>query len=151
VAGSDDDAVGLRILARLPGIEAEDRVGDRWSRGEAVTFVDERGDLGCGEHLEDREECGFTECVSVTAEEDRPANAFVSAEVDDRRGDGRDVRLVEGAVEARTAMAGGPEAHCLRRHRGVGNQVVIGVEKGRDVNEILVLGQLAGACCHSST
>jgi hypothetical protein len=89
---------------------------DRRGRCEAVAFVDERRHLGGGEHLEDGEERGLTQGVGVTAEEDRPADALVPAEVDDGGGDGSDVRLVEGPVEARTAVARGPEAHGLRRH-----------------------------------
>src|SRR5699024_9314563 len=34
---------------------------------------------------------------------------------------------------------------------GVGNEIVIGVEKRGDVHEILILGQLASACSHIPT
>src|SRR5699024_12798460 len=84
-------------------------------------------------------------------QEDRAADALVPAEVDDGRGDGRDVRLVEGAVEARAAVPRSAEAHGLGGHRGVGNEIVIGVEKRGDVHEILILGQLASACRHIPT
>src|SRR5699024_863617 len=119
--------------------------------GEAVTLVDERVHLGGGEDFEDGEERGLTQSVGVPAQEDRAADALVPAEVDDGRGDGRDVRLVEGAVEARAAVPRSAEAHGLGGHRGVGNEIVIGVEKRGDVHEILILGQLASACSHIPT
>src|SRR5699024_3827836 len=116
-----------------------------------VTLVDERVHLGGGEDFEDGEERGLTQSVGVPAQEDRAADALVPAEVDDGRGDGRDVRLVEGAVEARAAVPRSAEAHGLGGHRGVGNEIVIGVEKRGDVHEILILGQLASACSHIPT
>src|SRR5699024_5859673 len=57
----------------------------------------------------------------------------------------------EGAIEARSAMSRGAEAHGLGGHGGVGNEIVIGVEKRGDVHEILILGQLASACSHIPT
>ena len=67
MAGSHDDAVGLRIRRGLPGVEAEDRVGEHRCGGEAVTLIDERGHLGGGKDLEHGEERGFAQCVGVTA------------------------------------------------------------------------------------
>ena len=78
---------------------------DGRGRCEAVAFVDARRHLGGGEHLEDGEERGLTQRVGIPAEEDRPADSLVPAKVNDGCGDGSDVRLVEGPVEARTAVA----------------------------------------------
>src|SRR5699024_10613470 len=128
-----------------------ERVRARRGGGEAATRVDARVHLGGGEDFEDGEERGLTQSVGVPAQEDRAADALVPAEVDDGRGDGRDVRLVEGAVEARAAVPRSAEAHGLGGHRGVGNEIVIGVEKRGDVHEILILGQLASACSHIPT
>src|SRR5699024_606860 len=87
----------------------------------------------------------------VATEEDRAADALVPAEVDDGCGDRRNVRLVEGAIEARSSMTRGAEAHGLSGHRRIGNEIVIGVEKRGDVHEILILGQLASASSHVPT
>src|SRR5699024_4419234 len=57
--------------------------------------------------------------------------------------------LVERAVQARPAVAGGAEGHLLSRIVGIGYPVVVGADHGVGVDEVFGQGRLSCALVHT--
>ena len=74
-------------------------------------------------------------CVSAP-EEQRPVGALSAPVFADGLGDRQDVVLVEGGVQARAAVPGGPEGHPLVEVAGVGRLGVVGGDQVGDVDQV---------------
>lgn len=115
-------------------------MGDRRCRGEAVGGVDHDRLRIAGENLEGGRPGGFAEGVGVPAQEHGTLDAPGTSIVDDCLGHRRDVRLVEGAIQAAPAMAGGSERDPLVALGRVGTDGVVRRDEMGDVDEIVWLG-----------
>ena len=120
VRGRDDDAVGEPAGRCASVVVREDRARQRGRGREAgaarlgVVGREEGLDAVRGEDLEGRLLRGRRGGVRVDAEKERPRDAGPRAVLADGLRDGQDVRLVEGAVLGRAAVAARPEADELR-------------------------------------
>jgi hypothetical protein len=122
----DDDPV--RRAAPAAAVVGQDRA------------VDDDVDAVRRQHLDDRALRRRAQRVRVAPEEQRPVDPRAGAVAVHGLGDGCHVRLGEGAVERRAAVAGGAERHGLGRRL-----VVVGRDQPIDVDEVLLRRQLAGA------
>src|SRR5436190_3875120 len=120
-------------------------MGDRRSRGVTVERVHQDSDAVGHEHLEGRLPGLLRQRMGVAPDEQRSVDADRCAVLADGLRRGEDVRLVEGGLEARPAVAGRPEHDHLVGVRRVGHPVVVGVDERGDVDEVLGLGGPAGA------
>src|SRR5665648_229108 len=93
---------------------------------------------------------GSDSAWGVPADEERSVGAPAAPVLDDRRGDRDDVRLVEGTVEARAAVAGRAEHHLLAGVVEVRGAVVVRGGEGIEVDEVLGKGDSSGARVHGS-
>ena len=66
-----------------------------------------------------------------------PRDALRTSAGADGGAGGDDVRLVEGGPQRRAAMPGGPEGHALAGLVRVGLPVVVGVQQGRHVHQVM--------------
>ena len=103
VAGGDDGAVGeavaLGAQIRRRAVRAQDRDRHGGGRRVGAARVDARVDAGTREDLQGGTPRGLAQGVRVTADEQRTVDALRRTVLDDRRGDGDDVRLVELTVQ----------------------------------------------------
>ncbi|MCU0282522.1 MAG: hypothetical protein MUD13_01275 [Candidatus Nanopelagicales bacterium] len=143
VRGRHDDAVGQAV--RAAAVVGQDRVAQGRGRGVAVAAVDEHGHVVGGEHLEGGDPGRLGQAMGVLGQEQRPVGALLGAVLHDRLGRGQDVELVEGRAQARAAVAGGAERDALVDVLGVRLERVVGRDELGDVDEVAVLGRLAGA------
>jgi hypothetical protein len=96
------------------------------------------------EHLERTGVRRYRERVGVDAEEDGTVDPLLSAVLADRLRDGEDVRLVEGVVERRAAVAGSAEGDAFLATARVGLVRVVGRDEAWDIGEHRGLGKLTG-------
>src|SRR2546425_5645827 len=82
--------------------------------------------------------------MGVAADEQRAVVALRRAVATDRLADREDVILVECAAERRAAVARRPEGHALGRVGWVRDDVVVGAQKGVDIDQGPWVGRLAG-------
>ena len=127
VAGCDDQTIGKVCIAlRLALIVVND--GHRHSRGWNVSvFGINHGDnIVAGKHLK----CGLLgrarKCVGIFAHVDRSVNILGSAVFHDGLGDGRDVILVERAIQASAAVTRCSKGDLLFSGRDIGVDFKIG-------------------------
>ena len=137
-----DDPVGQVAPAVLGPVGDEDGVRDGRGRSESIGRVDAGIDPACHEHAEGRGRRRFGQCVSVAADEQRPAIAALHSIAAYRLGRRQDVGLVERVAERRAAMPRRPERHPLGRVGRVGSAVVIGRQQGVDIDEDRRVGGL---------
>ena len=120
-------------------------MGDRRRRGVAISRINQRHNIIGGEHLQRGGPGRLGQAVGVAADEQRSGGALSGAVLGDRLRGGQDVRLVERAVEARSAVPGGAERDLLGDVVGVGlHRVVRGDEVGQ-VDQVFGLRRLPGA------
>ena len=131
------------VLAATAVVD-EDRVRDDRRRRVAVGGVDPDVDAVRGEHLERRLERRPRQRMGVATDEQRPVGPLALAVAADRLGGGRDVRLVERAVERGAAMAGRPERDALGRDRRVGLDLEVRPDEAVDVDQHRGVGRLSG-------
>ena len=109
VAGGDDDAVGQAVALgtqiRRRAVRAQNRDGHGGGRRVGAARVNARIDAGGREDLQGGTPRGLAQGVGVAADKQRAVDALGGAVVDDRRGDGDDVRLVELGVQRGAAVA----------------------------------------------
>ena len=152
----DDDAVGQAgaggaDAGRGAGaVRREDRVRDGGGGRVGVARVDPDLDAGRCQHLERRLPGGERQAVGVAADVQRAVRALAPPVLDDRRGDGDDVRLVEGGVEARPPVTRGAEQDLLHGVVHVGDAVVVRRHQRVDVDEVFGEGDLASAWVHEA-
>ena len=153
VAGGDDDPVGQAVAAgaQLSGgaVGAQDGDGDGGGRRVGSARVDARVHARAGQHLERGAPRGLGQGVGVAPDEQGAVDPLGGAVLDDRRGDGDDVRLVELSVQGGTAVAGGAEHHPLVHVRGVGLDIVVGRDDIVDVDEVFRKGWCACSFMHT--
>src|SRR5262249_36509003 len=80
----------------------------------------------------------------ILSDVERTVDSMGAAVVADRLGDGRDVRVIEGAAQRRTAMSAGVEADELRRIIQLGLTLVVLQLESVQVDQDRRRGRLAG-------
>jgi hypothetical protein len=122
----------------------ENRVGDRGRRRVAAFRVAHDVDPVGREHLQGAYEGRLGEGMGVDAQEERSVDALLLPVKADGLSDRMDMGLVEGTVERRATVTGGPEGDALLRHGGVGTVDVIGRDETGDIGQHPLLGRLPG-------
>ena len=152
VAGGDDDAVGQAVaLGAQVGrraVRAEDGDGHGGGGRVGAARVDARVDAGGREDLQGGAPRGLAQGVRVTADEQRSVDTLRRAVLDDRRGDGDDVRLVELTVQRSAAVARRSERDALSHVGRVRDDVVVGGDDIVDVDEVFWKGTCASSIMH---
>ena len=123
----------------------QDRVRDDRRRRVAVGGVDPDVHAVRDEAPQGRLERRLGQGVRVAPDEQRAVGALAVAVPADRLGRRRDVRLVEGAVERRAAVAGRPERDPLGGVGRVRPDVVVGPHEPVEVDERRRLGRSSGS------
>ena len=140
--GNDDPVGQTRGLAL---VVPQDGMAHCRSRGVPVTRIHSHYNTIGGQNLQCAGPRGFGERVGVSTDEQWAGGALRGPVLDDRLGGSDDVRLVEGAVETRPSVPGGPEDDLLRHVSRVGVYRVIRGHHMGDVDEVFRLGRLSGA------
>ena len=152
VAGGHDDAVSqsvtLRAQVRRCAVRAQNCDGHGGGRRVGAARINARVDAGGCEDLQGGAPRGFTQGVRVTTDEQRTIDALRCAVLDDRRGDGDDVRLVELAVQRGAAVARCSECDALSHVGRVGNDVIVSGDDIVDVDEVFWKGTCASSIMH---
>ena len=98
----DDDAIGK--AARAPVVVRQNRMRDRWRRRIAAIVRDHCFDAVLRQHFECGNEGRLRQRVRVHTQEQRAVDALPFAVNADRLRHGKDMRLIERALERRAAM-----------------------------------------------
>ena len=122
-------------------------------RGGRVTVagVDEDVHAVGRQHLQRGVLRRLAEGVRVLGQEQRAGDALAGAVLHDRLGDGHDVRLIEGRLQAGSAVPGGAERHALAGVAQIRRNVVVRIQKRSEVNKVLGLGNCARAASHGTS
>jgi hypothetical protein len=124
----------------------EDRVRDHRGRRGAVAGVEHDVDPVRAQHLDDRARRRLGQRMRVAAEEERAVDALRLAVARDRLGDRQHVRLVERPRGRAAAVPRGAEGDALGLLRRVRALVVVRRDQRIDVDQVVIAGQLPGAC-----
>ena len=155
MAGGNDDAVGQAVALGAQvtrgAVRAEDGDGHGGGGRVGAARVDARVDAGGREDLQGGAPRGLAQGVGVAADKQRTVEALGGAVLDDRSGDGDDVRLVELRVQRGAAMARCSERDALSDVGRVGDDVVVGGDDIVDVDEVLWKGTCASSIMHKDS
>ena len=148
VRGGDHDPVGGVAGVGRVGVVHHDRPGHRRGRGVVVVALAADRDAVGDQHLDRRGPGRLGQRMGVLADIERTGDALARAVLHDRLRGGRDMGVVEGRVEAGTAVPRRTEHHLLVRVGRVGNEVVVRVQHRVDVDQVLGkrLLSCAGVC-----
>ena len=93
---------------------------DDRSGGVATILIDHRVNAVRRQHLE-RVRTGWSrECVSISAEVQRPAGALTDSIFTDRLRDGQDMPFIKASLEGRSPMSRRAKGHSLLRNHCIG-------------------------------
>ena len=143
VRRGDDDPVGQRRTAAP--VVGQDGVADRRRRRVPVGRINQHRNVVGGQHLQRRHPGRFGQAVGVTADEQRAGGALRGPVLGDGLRGGQDVRFVEGAVQAGTAVPGRAERDLLSDVVRIRLDGVIRRHQMGQVDEIVGLRRLPGA------